>query len=323
LAIWGNANDLAQAIVNINKETQFAPHQSEMMMWLLDTLDSIDIFPPKRFEIYLKGGTCVQHYLPSESQRFSMDLDFSVCFQENVDIPQKATIVKEYLRELNGELLKSGWRADHGTMKIPETPLGFTSICFCGRIFQPTKCRKTVSKILGVEDAAFVKTEFFLHGHDPEYSRQKLLLVSANYAVRDVFFNLASKTRLLADKIVALSGEGYGARDENKDIIDLKALSELNGIDLTLASNMITGWAQSHLDQEGNLNPIDPPARIIHAARQTVTARSEITDEALAQMTGLLYARGRPGFNLSRNDWRSMCLQVVAFLDKRVLPLFD
>ena len=323
MAVWGNANDLAQVIVNINKETQFAPHQCEMMMWLLDTLDCIDMFPPKRFEVYLKGGTCIQHYLPSEIQRFSMDLDFSVCFQENIGIPEKTTIVKEYLRELNDELSKAGWRTDHGMVKIPQTPLGFTSICFCGRVFQPVKCRKTTNKILGVEDAAFIKTEFFLHDHDPEFSRQKLLLISANYAVRDTFFNLASKTRLLADKIIALSGEGYGARDENKDIIDLKALSELNGIDFASVSNMIAGWAQSHLDQEGNLKPIDPPARIIHAAHQTVTTKSEITDEVLAQMTGLLYARGRPGFNVSRSDWRTMCFQVVTLLDEKILPLFD
>ncbi len=49
----------------------------------------------------------------------------------------------------------------------------------------------------------------------------------------------------------------------------------------------------------------------------------EITDEVLAQMTGLLYARGRPGFNVSRSDWRTMCFQVVTLLDEKIIPLFD
>lgn len=43
---------------------------------LLD-LSEDDFFAPN---FLLKGGTCVQHYLPREKQRFSIDLDFSTCF---------------------------------------------------------------------------------------------------------------------------------------------------------------------------------------------------------------------------------------------------
>lgn len=291
-------------------------------MWLLDTLESIDRFPPEKFTVYLKGGTCVQHYLPSERQRFSMDLDFSVCFQDDIGATQKSLVVKEYLGKLNEELLRAGWTTDHGTIRIPETSPGFNFICFSGRVFQPVKCRKTASIILGIKDAAYVKTEFFLHDSDHDFNRVKLSLISANYAEKEVHFNLASITRLLADKIIALSGEGYGARDESKDIIDLNSLSELNGINVKSAWKMISNWAKSHLDKDGNLQPIDPSVKIVHAAHRTAVTKSEITDEALAQMAGLLYARGRSGFNLSKDDWKGMCLQTVDFLDKQILPQF-
>jgi hypothetical protein len=294
-----------------------------MMMWLLDTLDSIDKFPPTKFAIYLKGGTCVQHYLPLERQRFSMDLDFSANFVENYEIPRKAAMVKEYLNSLNGRLSSDGWTTDHGTLRIPEKPTEFSFISFCGRIFQPIKCPKSVNKVLNIEGAAYIKTEFFLHDRDPEYKRQKLSLVFANYATTGVSFNLASKTRLLADKIIALSGEGYGAREENKDIIDLKELSALQGIELTSVRKMITSWGESHLGKDGNPQPIDPPVKIIHAAHQMASTKSTITDQALAEMTGLLYARGRPGFNLTKDQWKAMCLEVAEFLSSKVLPLFD
>ena len=252
-----------------------------------------------------------------------MDLDLSACFQENNNIARKTTVVREYLNGLNNQLSNAGWTTDNGMLRIPKESTEFSFICFCGRIFRPVKCPKMVNKVLGIENAAYIKTEFFLHDSEPEYSKQKLSLISANYAVTEVSFNLASKTRLLADKITALSGEGYGARDENKDIIDLQALSELSDIDLKSACRMITSWAQSHLDKDGKPQPITPPVKIVHAARKTATTKSKIDDQTLAQMMGLLFARGRSGFNLRKNDWEKTCLQVADFLDKQILPLFD
>jgi len=294
-----------------------------MMMWLLDTLDCINRFPPRAFTIYLKGGTCVQHYLPHESQRFSIDLDFSTCFQEAIGIPEKVSAVKGYLHQLNQELLENGWMKNHGTFRIPSTHPRFSTICLCGRVFQPIKCPRMSSKALNIHHAAYIKTEFFLYDTNPEYANQSLSLVSCNYARRNVVFNLASKTRLLADKIIALSGEGYGARNENKDIIDLKALSGLDGVNLESAASMIAGWAQAHLDDAGRQQPVYPPVKIIHAAREASLAKSQISDRALAEMMGLLYARGRPGYSLRRDEWRKTCLQVADFLEEQMVPLFS
>jgi len=322
LPVWGSASDLARVITEASRKSKFAPHQCEMMLWQLDTLDCIERTPPDAFEVYLKGGTCVQHYLPHEKQRFSMDLDFSACFRESVGTNERLPIVRRYLERLNDQLLKDGWTTNHGMLKIPEIRPGFNPICFSARLFEPVKCPRTSSIVLGIHNAAFIKTEFFLYDTDPEYSRQNLSLASTDSAMRGIVFNLASKTRLLADKIIALSGQCYGARDENKDVLDLEALSELDGLDLGATRRMISSWARSHLDVNGKPQPIEPPVKIIHAARQTVLSKSDMSAEALAQMMGLLYARGREGFSLKTSDWRKICIDVAGFLEKKILSLF-
>lgn len=322
LPIWGAADDLARVITKASEESKFAPHQCEMMMWLLDTLDCIERFPPDEFKVYLKGGTCVQHYLPREKQRFSIDLDFSTCFEDGVEADERLSVVRSYLQRLKDQLLRDGWSANHGMPKIPAIQPGFSAICLSARLFKPIKCRRTSSRVLNIHNAAFVKTEFFLYDTEPEYSNQRLSLVSTEYAVKDVTFNLASRTRLLADKIIALSGQGYGARDENKDILDLKSLCELDDLDLDGTHRMISSWAKSHLDVNGKAHPIEPPIRIVHTARQTALEKSDLSAQVLAQMMGLLYARGREGFNLKRSDWKKICVDVVSYLENKILPLF-
>ncbi|TSA43220.1 hypothetical protein D4R54_01295 [archaeon] len=322
MPIWGAVDDLARVITQANEESKFAPHQCEMMMWLLDTLDCIERFPPDEFKVYLKGGTCVQHYLPREKQRFSIDLDFSTCFEDGVEVDERLSVVWSYLQRLKDQLLRDGWSANHGILEIPAIQPGFSAICLSARLFEPIKCRRTSSRVLNIHNAAFVKTEFFLYDTEPEYSNQRLSLVSTEYAVKDVTFNLASRTRLLADKIIALSGQGYGARDENKDILDLKSLCELDGLDLDGTHRMISSWAKSHLDVNGKAHPIEPPIRIVHAARQTALEKSDLSAQVLAQMMGLLYARGREGFNLERSDWKKICVDVVSYLENKILPLF-
>lgn len=313
---------MARVIAKASQESGFAPHQCEMMMWLLDTLHCIERFPPDGFKVYLKGGTCVQHYLPYEKQRFSIDLDFSTCFGENVEANERLSIVRSYLQRLDDQLLRDGWSAHHGMLRIPEIQPGFNAICLSARVFEPIKYPRRSSRVLGIRNAAFVKTEFFLYDVDPEYERQNLSLVSTEYAVKKVSFDLASKTRLLADKIIALSGQGYGARDESKDILDLKSISELDGLDLDTAGRMISNGARSHLDANGKPCPIEPPVKIIHAARQTTLGRSDMPARALAEMTGLLYARGREGYNLKRSDWKKICIDAAGFLEKKILPSF-
>ena len=204
----------------------------------------------------------------------------------------------------------------------PSDPAWFQRDLLSARLFEPIKCRRTSSRVLNIHNAAFVKTEFFLYDTESEYSNQRLSLVSTEYAVKDVTFNLASRTRLLADKIIALSGQGYGARDENKDILDLKSLCELDGLDLDGTHRMISSWAKSHLDVNGKAHLIEPPIRIVHAARQTALEKSDLSAQVLAQMMGLLYARGREGFNLKRSDWKKICVDVVSYLENKILPLF-
>jgi hypothetical protein len=161
-----------------------------MMMWQLDTLDCLGRFPPDEFQLYLKGGTCVQHYLPKEKQRFSMDLGFSARFRRSVEMSERLPI------------------------------------------------------------------------------------------------------------------------------------SELYGLDVPGAKRMISSWASSHLDADGKPQPIEPPVKIVHAARKTVLRRSDMSAEALAQMMGLLHARGREGFNLKTSDWKRVCIDIAGFLESKILPLF-
>jgi len=85
---------------------------------------------------------------------------------------------------------------------------------------------------------------------------------------------------------------------------------------------MISSWAKSHLDVNGKPHPIEPPVRIVHAACQTALDKSDLSAQTLAQMRVLLYARGREGFNLRISDWKKICVDVVSYLENRILPLF-
>jgi hypothetical protein len=85
---------------------------------------------------------------------------------------------------------------------------------------------------------------------------------------------------------------------------------------------MISSWAKSHLDVNGKAHPIEPSIRIVHAARQTALEKSDLSAQVLAQMMGLLYARGREGFNLKRGNWKKICVDVVSYLENKILPLF-
>ena len=174
MPIWGAADDLARVITKASEESRFAPHQCEMMMWLLDTLDCIERFPPDGFRVHLKGGTCVQHYLPHQKQRFSIDLDLSTCFEDGVEADEKPSIVRSYLQRLNDQLLRDGWNANHGMLKIPEIQSNFSAICLSARLFEPIKCHRTSSRVLNIHNASFVKTEFFLHDTEPESVDRKV-----------------------------------------------------------------------------------------------------------------------------------------------------
>jgi predicted nucleotidyltransferase component of viral defense system len=69
------------------------PIHFEIQIWIYDTLKILQDF--SSLDLFFKGGTCIQTYLPLEYQRFSIDLDFNI---------QSEDRTKEFLLRKIGEL---------------------------------------------------------------------------------------------------------------------------------------------------------------------------------------------------------------------------
>jgi len=325
MALWGDSkNPPLDLLKNLSQKTRFALHQIEMTLWLVDTLATISTTKMNGLKLYLKGGTCVQHYLPAAKQRFSQDLDLAVVSYDKWQ--DKIPKIEKYLKLLNDALVARGWKNGHGLIR-PANPTGrkeFPFIYATGRVFQSQKWPRNPSQLFGrssQETIAFVRVEFFLHETRPDYHR-KSLEFEITSDLRQVSMNIATKDRLAADKIIAMAG-GYGGRQDFKDVLDYHALVETGGLDKEKVADFIAEWARTHVDSDGTDDPIEPPVKVLHDALRNLEEQSKAPGERLATAMATMYARGRAGYFTEIERWKGTCRNIGSSIRELMkLPAF-
>lgn len=312
VAIWGNRREPPLDLLKkLSETTKFAVHQVEMTLWLVDTLEVISSTPLENATICLKGGTCVQHYIPYEKQRFSQDIDLAVISSDQWQ--EKIAKVDNYLGALNGLLAKRGWKNGHGLIRRanPTETKDFPFIRPTGRVFEAQKWPRRRSQLFGKSDednVAFVKVEFFLHEGAPDF-RKETLDFEITKNLNQVSMDIATIDRLAADKIIAMA-DSYNGRQEFKDVLDYDSLKATGRLNKEAVANFIVNWAKAHLDNQGKNDPIDPPVKVLGAALRDVEEQSDASPERLATTMGNMYARGRAGYVTEITQWKQTCKSV-------------
>ena len=209
----------------------------EKNLWLIDTLKVLNEFFNRK--LFLKGGTCVQSYLPPNMQRFSDDLDFNT----EVRSPQ---VLKEIINEVNIKLKESGkingvygkfifrsidTKIDYATFyRIVPTKLGL-------------KLRlKELKKIIQGE---VIKVQINFKHEIPAFKSIEKEYCSFIYLNPDlkekVIFTHLSVEDLVADKILATAvhEEIVFGRERFKDVFDIGMLLEYCDIDFNLINKKL------------------------------------------------------------------------------------
>jgi len=286
----------------------FSEDQSERLLWLLDTLHVMAEIDEPDLEFYLKGGTCVQHHFPVDAQRFSKDIDIGVLAGGRRQGAIDRESIERYAKKLEASLTETGF--PKGTLRLPIQPMN-GSVLEVARTFEPLYAKSyTPNRLFAIEAGTpYVLIDFFLNETSPSYRKEKLNLIPSRYLDRVVHFQVATKERLLTDKVVVLSGESepYEAKQEVKDVLDLGMLAnQVGGLHLDESKRMLDAWAASKL--------IDPSLRVVRASKHTVEKlREEVDDQRLATDINALLPRSRV-FASVRN-WRQHCDAVITFLD--------
>lgn len=272
------------------------------MIWILDSINELDQVTPSSFNVYLKGGTCVQHFLRSEAQRFSKDLDLGVVFRNEILETEKSRlsnfrIIEAYINKLNKHLSKSGYTADNGLFNarqgIPESWI----ICY-DRFY---KAKHSVPRYHGLQKKKgnWVMVEFSTLEYDPKFAPQKIKLLPALYSGIEIEFPCATRSRILADKTIAMAGEKYGEREEIKDVLDVYTMLRNKEFDNDIqgACRLIKSYADR---KEVELS------RMLNRAKKTVSRLAEeMTDERLATDVNALLPRERRFGTI--DEWKKLC----------------
>lgn len=266
------------------------------MVWILDTLDVMGEVPPEDFEVFLKGGTCVQNYLPSNVQRFSKDIDLSLPVQEGFDV------VESYVEELNSHLKERSYSSFLEAR--PGSP-GGDVICF-DRFFDPEYAEE---RYFGLHEGkgAWITVEFHVAEITPSFKKSKLSLLPALYGDIDVKFNCATRGKLLSDKIIASMGPYHEAREEAKDVLDLNAM--LNNDQFRRraleAKSLIGDYASKTGDKRRKM-----VKRSVHTIKNL---GEEMTDERLATHVNAILPRDYRFEDL--DSWVKFCDETIGLLE--------
>jgi len=203
-----------------------------------------------------------------------------------------------------------------GTVKLPNVAIK-GNVVPVARTFDPIYAKTyTDNRLFGITaGTAFVSIDFFLEETSASYRKQRLNLIPTQYIDASLSFPVATRERLLADKIIVLSGteEPYFAKEEEKDVLDLGMLAaQANEIDWEETQEMLKEWAIR--------KKINPPSRVVYASRKTVEKmRNEMDEQRLATTINALLPR--PKAFASTKDWKDNCNAVIQFLDRFLVML--
>lgn len=302
IMVWNSPTEFERLLATIRSEHDFPPHISEQMLWLADTASVIADFTPE-FRFYLKGGTCVQHYLASQTQRFSKDLDVGIVSKPSEEETNtKVTRILEYIQAVNEHLRRErGFGSDYGTFNYLEPP-SQGNVVPVARFYKPVKFPARHNRLFN-RSGGWILIDFFLHEEEPEFSKQELAIIPALHLPRKISLPIATRERLLADKIIVLFDKAQDPRAEPyKDILDLSALFEMQQkMHMERSLRFVNSWADSHKLKASFL--------VSGAANAIRAQKDEVTEQVLAQDINAILPR-RMVFD-AVPAWRSFCERVI------------
>lgn len=288
---------LKEVVTKIAGKLGFDEDQAERMAWILDTLDVLTQVPPEGFDVFLKGGTCVQHYMPSQSQRFSKDIDIGMSIQRSFQD------VKSYVQHVNAHLKTEGYS---GILRSrPGKPRG--DIIVFDRFFDPLFCEPQYHG-LHEREGCWIMVEFDTKERSPLYEELKLALLPALHGEVSLRFNCATRGKLLSDKIIASMGPYYDAREEIKDLLDLNLMLSEPEFQRCVpeARDLIRG----HASQVGVSYD-----RIIGRAASTMgREEEEMNEEKLATAVNAILPREHRFEDLAA--WREHCEKTINLFER-------
>lgn len=289
-----------RVVEHISDEGDFDPGQAERMVWILDTLATMRKVPPENFELFLKGGTCVQNYLSPDIQRFSKDIELGLSTQEEFDA------VESYVEELNHHLEKRDYDKYRGLLTDrPGSPEGDV-ICF-DRFFDAEYAEDRRFDLHG-RKGVWITVEFHTADVTPSFEESELSILPAQYGEVDVQFNCATRGKLLSDKIIAAMGPYYDAREEAKDILDLNAMlnDDEFGRRVPEAKDLIGKYAA-----ETGSKCEEAVKRSVRTIRDL---RDKMTSERLATQVNAVLPRDHRFEDL--DAWRDFCDETTELLNR-------
>ena len=230
---WNEEAFNGQKIREYSKKEGVNPRDFEKEIWEYDTLYLFTQYP--KLDLYLRGGTCVQSYLPYNYQRFSVDLDFNIRIKE-----RDPESVSDSIQKLNEILTSKGLikgvskDIEHGKFYPLHYDKNTGTLSFA-RVFQS----RTTSRRIKLVYAKDLKNKKMLKGifnhiliqinvkhelYALEWSKDEIKLRIQRYSEyqKELKFKRLSIGDLLADKIIALSN-----REEFKDLYDLSMLTDI------------------------------------------------------------------------------------------------
>ncbi|PKP60338.1 MAG: hypothetical protein CVT88_03415 [Candidatus Altiarchaeales archaeon HGW-Altiarchaeales-1] len=204
----------------------------EKNLWLIDTLNALNKFFSAK--LFLKGGTCVQSYLPLNMQRFSDDLDFNIGIHD----PE---LLKNMIGDINTKL-KEFKKADdiYGKFifRSTDTKIGYTTFY---RIV-PTKLglKLHLKEMREIIPGETIKVQINFKHEIPAFKSIEKEYCSFIYLSPDlkekVKFTHLSPEDLIADKILATAKYeeiGFG-RERFKDVFDIGMLLKYHDVDFNM-----------------------------------------------------------------------------------------
>jgi len=230
---WSERAFNGERIREYSREEGVNPRDFEKEIWAYDTLFILQKL--SGMDLYFKGGTCVQTYLPLDHQRFSIDLDFNINTKDrstNAILGEIAELNrkledKDLLRETSNNLTYGGiypqyYDRNSGVITFArvfpsKTTSGPSKLVYRGNLVEK-------SEIEGIFNHILIQINLKHTLYAMQWNKDGIRLRIQKYEPyqKELFFKRLSLSDLFVDKIMALKN-----RREFRDLYDLGMMAKL------------------------------------------------------------------------------------------------
>lgn len=208
--------------------------------------DNLFILKDLGDQFIFKGGTAVQHYLKSNSQRCSVDLDFNTTIGHPQSVEDLVNDLNNKLQKIN--LIKSVHEIQFGKL-IKEREDKKSGTLTYNRIM-PTKLNEFIKVNDTIIQAKKMRIQFnykhsWLVAEQSSYQNVNLFPVSYIKSKKQFTTNIMSSGDLICDKILTLTRVKDFGRERIKDVYDLVSLTLLYHKFLKITKNKLIKISES------------------------------------------------------------------------------